>query len=177
MQTNDSGDRHEARAAPIYREHRQRVAATTDRLYAAVLLVQWTVALAAALCFAPRPDALANGFGWARANTAAGHLAVATCVGGLLAVGPGLLALWQPGRAMTRYAISVGMMLLANLLVRLTGGQWATACGSLVVLALLGRYRDWPVIVTAAGTLLLEHVARGFRWRATSAGRWPRRSF
>ena len=126
MQANDSCNRLDEHAALIYREHRRRMAATTDRLYAGLLLVQWTVAIAAALCVAPRPDALANGFGWARANTVGGHLAVAACGGALLAIGPGLLALRRPSRAVTRHSVAVGMRLLANLLVRRTGGVWAT---------------------------------------------------
>jgi PAS domain S-box-containing protein len=163
MQPNDDGKQLEARAGRIYRERRELIASTTDRLYAAMLLVQWGLTIAAAVCCAPRADALLNGFGWRTANTVPGHVAVAILIGGLLAVAPAALAVRWPSGAVTRHAVAIGMMLQANLLVRLTSGAGASACGSLVVLALLGRYRNGPVIASATGALLLDHLSRGYR--------------
>ena len=50
---------------------------------------------------------------------------------------------------------------MAALFARLSGGRGETACGMFVVLALLSRYRDWPVFATAFAVLAADHLTRG----------------
>jgi serine/threonine-protein kinase len=136
--------------------HQQRKAQNvrTDRAFGLLMAVQWAVAVAVAAWWTPLT--------WTGA-VASVHLHVWSAVGlgGLFTLPPLALIAWQPGRAATRHAVAVGQTLMSALLIHLTGGRIETHFHVFGSLAFLAVYRDWPVLLTAAAVVTLDHVVRG----------------
>src|SRR4051812_19057101 len=104
-----------ARADELLLAHREAIFRRTDRLFAVLLVVQWVAGIIAALVVAPRS--------WegviSRTHV---HVYAAVYLGGLITVFPVLLAIFAPGRVLTRHCIAVGQILFSSLLIHLTGG-------------------------------------------------------
>jgi len=150
-------DKTAARAAALFSEHQQRVFQRTDRLFAALMLVQWLACIGVALFISPRT--------WTGASSAVHvHVWAAVFLGGTIALFPVVLVLMAPGKAHTRHVVSVAQMLFSALLIHLTGGRIETHFHVFGSLAFLAFYRDWRVLVTASLVVITDHWLRGMYW-------------
>jgi PAS domain S-box-containing protein len=119
----------------------------TDRLFGWLLIIEWAaVVMWKAL----------TGLGPERET-----VSFILMVNALLVSVPVSLAFGRPGEAITRHTIAVGQMLLAAMLIHLTGGRIETHFHIFGSLALLAFYRDWRVLLTASVIVVTDHVVRG----------------
>lgn len=145
------------RAETLLREHLDSLHSRTDRLFAGLMALQWLAALAVACWISPRT--------WeGMSSQTHPHVWIALFLGGAISLFPIALALWQPGRALTRHAIAVGQLLMSSLLIHLTGGRIETHFHVFGSLAFLAFYRDWRVLVTASLVTASDHLLRGLFW-------------
>ncbi|OYW31794.1 MAG: hypothetical protein B7Z51_04705, partial [Methyloversatilis sp. 12-65-5] len=91
-----------------------------------------------------------------------GDLLVSLLVGLPAAVVPLLIHHLAPGALVTRLACASAFMVLAALLIQLTGGLIEAHFAIFVMLAFLLYYRDWRPIVMAAGVIAVHHLAFNF---------------
>ncbi|WP_165246451.1 response regulator [Paludisphaera soli] len=145
-------------AAALDRVHRE-----TDRLFAALLPLQWSAAVAAAFLVSPR--AWSGDQSWVHE-----HVWAAVGLGGAVVSLPTMLAIAFPGRVSTRHAVAAGQMLVGSLLIHLSGGRIETHFHIFGSLALLAFYRDWTVLVTASALALADHLLRGMFWPSSIYG-------
>ena len=145
------------RVNDIFSQHQQVIYKRTDRMFAALMGLQWLAAIAAAFWLSPKT--------WI-GTTSQTHLHVwaAIFLGGAISAFPIALALIQPGRTSTRYVVAVGQMLMGALLIHLTGGRIETHFHVFGSLAFLSFYRDWRVLVPATIIVAADHFLRGFFW-------------
>ncbi len=170
ISTDDQGGPAGGSGAALYRATRQQIASGTDRAYAGLLMVEWAaVVLSAAY---GRPAAGAAPIGWSGGPTVGGRLLVAAIAGAVLAGVPAALAAAWPGRRVTRHAVTAGVIGLAGLVCRQTGGRWETSGGTFVMLALLSRYRDWSVWITGLAVLAADLLTRGAGLPGGAAAAW-----
>src|SRR5215213_8548015 len=96
-------------ADELFVEDRQRIYHQTDRLFAGLMLFQWIAGIAAACFISPRA--------WAGASSSVHpHVWAAVVLGALTNLFPASLAMFYPGRAITRMTISAGQALTSGLL-------------------------------------------------------------
>jgi PAS domain S-box-containing protein len=145
------------RAGALFDQSRDRIYRRTDRMFAALMIVQWLAGIAAALWIAPRAwDGLTS--------YTHPHVWAALFLGGAITSLPVYLALRRPGEATTRYVIAAAQMLWSALLIHLTGGRIETHFHVFGSLAFLAIYRDWRVLVPATLVIALDHFLRGVYW-------------
>src|SRR2546423_2456582 len=143
-----------ARAAALLRSHEQSLYVRTDRMFAALMLIQWVAGVGAALWISPRT--------WTgAASTTHLHVWAALLLGGAITSLPVLLALTLPGTALTRHVIAVGQALTSALLIHLCGGRIETHLHVLVPLALLAFLWCGGGLLAASGGGGGEHLLRG----------------
>ena len=135
-----------ARAEAVAAAHYGQVARRADRLLSNVLGVQWLGAVLIALWLTPRTW-------WGGESAVHIHVWAAVFLGGVLTLGPVLLAHSLPGRSLTRHVIAVAQMGMGALLIHLTGGRIETHFHVFGSLAFLAFYRDWRVLVTASAVV------------------------
>jgi signal transduction histidine kinase len=143
-------------AENIFREHERKIHARTDRLFAALMIVQYFAGILAAVFISPSS--------WGYATSPSHDLRIAILLGALILALPITLALFYPGRVVTRHAIAIGQMLDSALLIHLSGGRIETHFHIFGSLAFLGFYRDWRVLVTASFVIAFDHYYRGMHW-------------
>jgi signal transduction histidine kinase/ActR/RegA family two-component response regulator len=145
------------RVNDIFNQHRQVIYKRTDRMFAILMGLQWLAGIAAACWLSPRT--------WI-GTTSQTHLHVwaALFLGGVISALPITLAVFQSGRASTRYTVAVGQMLMGALLIHLTGGRIETHFHVFGSLAFLSFYRDWRVLVPATVVVAADHFLRGLFW-------------
>ncbi len=133
----------------LARHHR-----AVDRLFLALMALQWVGGILAALMVSPRT--------WIGAASQT-HISVYAAVfgGALLSALPVALAIARPGEAFTRHVIAAAQMLWSALLIHLTGGRIETHFHVFGSLAFLSFYRDWKVLVTATVVVAIDHAVRG----------------
>jgi PAS domain S-box-containing protein len=145
------------RVAEIFDEHQHLVHTRTDRMFAALMMLQLVAGIAAALWVSPKT--------WAGADSHTHpHIWAALFLGGAISSLPIMLALTRPGQATTRYTVAVGQMLMGALLIHLTGGRLETHFHVFGSLAFLSFYRDWRVLVPATIVVAADHFLRGLLW-------------
>lgn len=156
--TNTNSDETSARRiTEIFNEHQQDICKRTDHMFAVLMALQWIAGIAAAYWISP----LAWAGGTSRIHL---HIWAALVLGGAISCLPILLAVIQPGRVSTRYAIAVGQMLTGALLIHLTGGRIETHFHVFGSLAFLSFYRDWRVLLPATFIVAADHFLRGIFW-------------
>ncbi len=129
----------------------------TDRLLAALLVVQWFAMIGVALVLSPQT--------WeGRASSIHIHVWAALFLGGAVCLYPAWLGRTRPGETSTRHIMAVGQMLVSALLIHLTGGRIETHFHVFGSLALLALYRDSRVFITATIVVFLDHLLRGLFW-------------
>jgi two-component system, sensor histidine kinase and response regulator len=147
----------QARAATLFAENEHELHRRTDRLFAALMLVQWVASIGFAVWVSP--------YTW-EGPVSRTHLHVwaAIVVGGAISVFPALLGLLRPGHTSTRYTIATAQMLMGALLIHLSGGRIETHFHVFGSLAFLAFYRDWRVLVPATIVVAADHFLRGLFW-------------
>ena len=149
-----SGDATTSLGLDLYHAHRDAIYRRTDRMFAFLMVVQWVFGIVAALIISPRT--------WSGAQSQMHpHVWAAVILGGIISAPPILLAVFKPGRALTRYVISVAQMLASALLIHLTGGRIETHFHVFGSLAFLAFYRDWKVLIPATVVVAVDHLLRG----------------
>jgi signal transduction histidine kinase/CheY-like chemotaxis protein/HPt (histidine-containing phosphotransfer) domain-containing protein len=147
----------QARSAELFREHRQQLYVRTDRMFAALLAFQWMAGILAAVWISPRT--------WsAAASQVHPHVWAAIVLGGLINSLPIALAIWHPGKAITRHAIAIAQMCTSAILIHVSGGRIETHFHVFGSLAFLAFYRDWTVLITASVVVAADHFLRGLYW-------------
>ncbi|WP_182867320.1 sensor histidine kinase [Rhodopirellula sp. JC639] len=145
------------RADALFRAQQSLIHHRTDRLFAALMVIQWLAGIAAALWISPRT--------WSGAISQPHlHVWAAILLGGAITALPVLLAWKRPGHGLTRHVIAVGQMLTSALLIHLTGGRIETHFHIFGSLAFLACYRDWRVLCTATIVVAADHGLRGWLW-------------
>ncbi len=145
------------RADELFTLHQRQIYVQTDRMFAALMVVQWLASIAAAVLISPRT--------WIGTRSEVHpHIWAAVLLGGVITSLPVLLAAFQPGRVLTRHVIAVAQMLTSALLIHLTGGRIETHFHVFGSLAFLAFYRDWRVLVTASSVVVFDHLLRGIFW-------------
>ncbi len=146
-----------AHSQQIFLEQRQRIFRRTDRLFAALMILQWLGGIVAALLLTPQT--------WEGSQSAVHiHVWLAVVFGGVLAIPPVFLA-WQiPGRLVTRHVIAVTQMLFSSLFIHISGGRIETHFHVFGSLAFLAFYRDWPLLIPATLIVAVDHFVRGMYW-------------
>lgn len=145
------------RAQLLFDQDRQITAARTDKLFAALLFLQWVGGIIVAITISPRA--------WEGSVSQTHiHVPAAIFLGGIIAGLPIALTFLLPGRPITRHTVAVGQMLASALLIHLCGGRIETHFHIFGSLAFLAFYRDWRVLVTATVVVAVDHVCRGIFW-------------
>lgn len=142
------------KAEEIYADHENRIYRQTDRMFAVLMTVQWIGGVFSALIISPKT--------WI-GQTSSVHVHVwgAIFLGAIISLLPIMMAIFLPGKAVTRYTIAVGQMLMSSLLIHVTGGRIETHFHVFGSLAFLAFYRDWRVLVPATVVVALDHMLRG----------------
>jgi signal transduction histidine kinase/DNA-binding response OmpR family regulator len=159
-----------ARSQQIFQEQRQQIFRRTDRLFAALMVLQWLGGIIAALMLTPRS--------WNGSESEVHlHVWLAVGFGGLLAAPPIFLAWRFPGRLVTRHVIAITQMLFSSLFIHISGGRIETHFHVFGSLAFLAFYRDWPVLIPATLLVAVDHIVRGAYWPESvfgvvAAGQW-----
>ncbi len=150
MKALAAGQQRSKDAFVLFRNECRRVWERTDRLFALLMCIQWLAAIAAALLISPTT--------WSGSVASVHpHVIAAIYLGGLVTIPPVLLACMRPGMMYTRHTIAACQMLMSGLLIHISGGQIETHFHVFGSLAFLSFYADWPVLVTATLTILLDH--------------------
>ncbi|HEY2364596.1 MAG TPA: hybrid sensor histidine kinase/response regulator, partial [Candidatus Angelobacter sp.] len=132
------------RAASLFSEAYRKLAQDTDRMFAALLGIEWVAGIFFALIFSPRV--------WRGSQSSVSpHLIAAIFLGGAIAGVPIWLVMTQPGERFTRNAVAFAQMAFSALLIHLTGGRIETHFHVFGSLAMISFYRDPEVLIT--GTL------------------------
>ncbi|HWB74614.1 MAG TPA: histidine kinase dimerization/phospho-acceptor domain-containing protein, partial [Nannocystaceae bacterium] len=148
---------HDERARELAAKHFGEIVRRTDRLFGALLLVEWIAGIAVALVVSPRT--------WTgTASAVHPHVWTAIVLGAVTAGAPGVLALAKPDRAYTRFVVAIAQMLWSALLIHVTGGRIETHFHAFGSLAFLAFYRDWRVLLTGSVVISIDHLARGMMY-------------
>ncbi|PTX99420.1 hypothetical protein DB346_16370 [Verrucomicrobia bacterium LW23] len=132
-------------------------AANIDKQFAYLMIGQWLFGIVLALTVSP--------LAWDGARASVhNHVLAAVALGGVIAAGPIMLAVFQPGAVITRHVVAVAQMLFGALLIHLTGGRIETHFHVFGSLAFLAFYRDWRVLITGTVIVVLDHGLRNFFW-------------
>jgi len=150
-------DEVEARSRELLAEQQGAVWRRTDRMFAGLMLAQWVVGIGVAWLISPLT--------WAGKTSAVHiHVQAAIFLGGAITSVPVLLAFARPGWIVTRHVIAGAEMLLAALLIHLTGGRIETHFLIFGALAFMAMYRDWTVFVPATLVVGVDHLLRQIYW-------------
>ncbi len=145
------------RARSAYLVYRERIHRRTDRMFAVLLLLEWAGAVISAALASPRT--------WSGTQSAIHpHVLMAVLGGGLLCSLPVPLAWFRPGRAVTRYSISIAQILFSSLLIHISGGRIETHFHIFGSLAFLAAYRDWGLLIPPTVITTIDHFVRGWFW-------------
>jgi len=138
-----------------FSEHERRIARQTDRLFACLMIAQWLGSIVACGWLAyHQPDY----------DPTHAQVTAAILLGALISGFPVFLAFYTPGAVLTRHVIAFAQMLMSGLLIHLSGGRVETHFHVFGSLALMAFYRDWRVLLTASGVVILDHFVRGQYW-------------
>jgi PAS domain S-box-containing protein len=145
------------RADELYTERLRAGHVRVDRLFAALLPIQWLAAVAFAIWLSP--------YTWAgEAASIHIHVWAAVGLGGLIVALPLCLIAWDPGAPTTRQSVAVAQVLVGALLIHVSGGRIETHFHVFGSLAFLALYRDWRVLVLASAIVAVDHFLRGAFW-------------
>ncbi len=145
------------RALAIYQEYQRKIFEDTDKLFAYLMLGEWCFGIFCAFVISP--------LRW-EGSVSSTHIHVwaAIFLGGALTLFPVVLAIFYPGKTVTRHIIAFSQMMMSALLIHLTGGRIETHFHIFGSLAFLAFYRDWRVLMTATLVVGLDHYFRGLYW-------------
>lgn len=126
----------------------------TDSLFLKLLIFEWVCLVGVAAVVSPKT--------WVGTTSSIHpHIWTAIVVGALTVSLPVILVKFRPGYILTRHMIAVAQMVLAGLLIHLTGGRIESHFLIFGSLAFLAFYRDWRVLITASAVTAVDHIFRG----------------
>jgi signal transduction histidine kinase len=146
-----------ARAEALFSAHQDVIYRNTDRMFAYLMGFQWIAGIVFALVVAPQTW-------YGSLSQTHVHVWAAVFLGGAISIFPALLAIFRPGRTVTRHVIATAQMMMSALLIHLTGGRIETHFHVFGSLAFLAFYRDWRVLIPATVVVALDHMLRGIFW-------------
>ena len=138
----------------------QQIAAghrSTNRIFAALFVLQWIAGIVLALWVAPKTW-------YGEMSQTHWHVWAALGLGGAISVAPLILIRLRPQENSTRIVIAAAQMLWSALLIHLTGGRIETHFHVFGSLAVLAFYLDWKVLATATLVTTADHYLRGMLW-------------
>lgn len=145
------------RVEALYRENQALENSFTDRLFAALMVIQFLGCILIALIISPRT--------WIGSeSTVHIHVWAAIGLGGILSSLPIFLAVFHPGKQITRQVIAVAQALYSALLIHLMGGRIEAHFHVFGSLAFLAFYKDVKVLITATAVTAVDHCVRGLFW-------------
>lgn len=156
---NDSPDR---AAFPTAQDHdgsslATHFAVSLDRRFALLAIVEWLAAIGSAAWISP--------LAWeGTSHHWNPNLWFSLGLGGLVCAVPVALALANRRLAVTPHINAACQMLMAGLMVHVTGGRIETHFAYFGLLAFLSFYRDWRVLATATVIAALDHLLRAALW-------------
>ena len=125
-----------------------------DGFFAAGMVLQWVAGIATAFWVSPTT--------WIGAESQTHlHVWLSVILGGLITAFPVWLAIYHPGKPITRHVIAAAQGFWGALLIHLSGGRIETHFHVFVSLAFIAFYRDWKVIVTITAVVGIDHAVRG----------------
>ncbi len=128
--------------------------AQCDQMFAVLLFIEWLGGVLTALLVSPTS--------WEGVNSNTHiHVILSIWLGMAIIILPIALAWFYSGTAMTRQTIAVGQILMAALIIHLTGGRLETHFLIFGSLTFLAFYSDWKVLVTATVLTAVDHILRG----------------
>ena len=145
------------RATELFKAHLRQSCYGTDRMFVALMILQWLGGIAMAIWVSPYTWIGETAFVHA-------HVWIAICLGFVLSLGPVLLGIYFPGHPITRHVVAIAQAGWSALLIHLSGGRIETHFHIFGSLALLAFYRDWKVLITASTFVALDHILRGAIW-------------
>ena len=152
-----------ARATELLKQRLDEIRSQTDRRFAMLTIFEWLALVVAAIWISPRT--------WVgEASSIHPHVWFAVVLGGMIASLPITLALLRPALASTRHVIAASQMLMAGMIVHMTGGRIETHFSYFGLLAFLAFYRDWRVLVTATIVTAVDHLVRAAYWPGSMYG-------
>lgn len=157
MKISDPDLKIERRANQLFEVQRRSVYKDTDRMFAFLMGIQWAAGVIASMTLTPKS--------WVgTTSSVSNNVWAALFLGGAVSAFPIALALLQPGGAATRYTIAVAQMLMASLLIHISGGRIETHFHIFGSLAFLSFYRDWRLLIPATAVVAVDHLTRGLFW-------------
>ena len=143
----------EAVANQKYLAHRTQHSKRVDRLFAGLYVIQWAVAILMAFFFTPKT--------WEGYSSYTHiHMYMAVLGGGLATLFP-LYFIWKrSGEVITRHIVVSSAMVYTTIFTHLAGGVDEAHFHFFVMMAFIGLYFDWKVIVTATVVIAVDHVFR-----------------
>ena len=145
------------RAQEKYHEQLRAGYQRADQLFAVLLVLEWSAAVAFALLVSP--------YAWAgEIRSVHLHVWAAIILGGMIVSLPVALTIRRPAATITRQCVAISQMLMSVLLIHLAGGRIEVHFHVFVSLAFLALYRDWRVMVTASLVIAADHYLRGVYW-------------
>lgn len=129
----------------------------TDRMFGALMLLQWIAAILFAAYLSP--------YTWTgKVQSVHVHVYASVVLGGAITSLPLVLILFRPGRFSTRLVVACAQMLWSALLIHVTGGRIETHFHVFGSLAFLAFYRDARILIPATLVVAADHFVRGFYW-------------
>lgn len=142
------------RADELFEQHHGSIACRTDKMFAILMGLEYLAGIIVALVVSPKT--------WSGTQSSVHvHVWLAAVLGAVILSLPIALAIFAPGKTITRHTVAVGQMIFSGLLVHLTGGRIETHFHIFGSLAFLGFYRDWKVLVSASAVVAIDHFFRG----------------
>lgn len=162
-QNQNENERTAVRTDELFQEKHFEVCRSTDRLFVALMVIQWVGGIVAALTVSPNT--------WI-GTTSEVHLHVwaAVLLGGIISSLPVFLGLTRAGHRQTRHIIATAQVLWCGLLIHLTGGRIETHFYLFVSFAFLSFYREWRLLIIPTIIAAADHIIRGFWWPASVYG-------
>lgn len=125
-----------------------------DHMFAVLLLIEWLGGILTALIVSP--------VSWEGVSPSTHiHVVLSIWLGMSIIVLPIAMAWFYSGKAITRHTIAVAQVMIAALIIHLTGGRIETHFLFFGSLTFLAFYADWKVLVTATVLVALDHIVRG----------------
>jgi methyl-accepting chemotaxis protein len=146
-----------SRVEELFRERYDHVSKRTDKIFLALMIGQWLLAIALSLLISPTA--------WAgRTSTSSVHVLSAVVLGGVISGLPIYLNLKFSGTQITRYVNAAAQLMWSGLIVHLTGGRIESHFHIFGSLAVVGFYRDYRAVLVATVVTGADHVVRQFAW-------------
>ncbi len=144
-------------AQALFDQQHNQLCASTDRLFAALMILQWAGGMLAAILISPRT--------WIGTTSQVHfHVWAALFLGTAVSSFPVYLGFRYPGRKLTRNVIAVAQVCWSALLIHFTGGRIETHFHVFVSLAFLSFYREWRLLILPTIVVALDHAIRGIWW-------------